>query len=28
VSDIWCLAAISTTNNDDAVASVSWQEHG
>jgi hypothetical protein len=27
-SDIWCLAAISTTNNDDAVASVSWQEHG
>ena len=27
VSDIWCLAAISTTNNDDAVASVSWQEH-
>jgi len=28
VSDIWCLAAIATTNNDDAVASVSWQEHG
>ena len=27
-SDIWCLAAIATTNNDDAVASVSWQEHG
>ena len=27
VSDIWCLAAISTTNNDDAVASVTWQEH-
>lgn len=27
VSDIWCLAAISTTNNDDAVANVSWQEH-
>jgi hypothetical protein len=27
VSDIWCLAAIATTNNDDAVASVSWQEH-
>jgi hypothetical protein len=26
-SDIWCLAAIATTNNDDAVASVSWQEH-
>ena len=28
VSDIWCLAAISTSNNDDVVASVSWQEHG
>ena len=28
VSDIWCLAAIATTNNDDAVASVTWQEHG
>lgn len=28
VSDIWCLAAIATTNNDDAVASVAWQEHG
>jgi hypothetical protein len=28
VSDIWCLAAIATTNNDDVVASVSWQEHG
>jgi hypothetical protein len=27
VSDIWCLAAIATTNNDDAVASVTWQEH-
>jgi hypothetical protein len=27
VSDIWCLAAIATTNNDDATASVSWQEH-
>lgn len=27
VSDIWCLAAISTTINDDAVASVTWQEH-
>jgi hypothetical protein len=26
-SDIWCIAAIATTNNDDAVASVSWQEH-
>jgi hypothetical protein len=28
VSDIWCLAAIATTINDDAVASVTWQEHG
>ena len=28
VSDIWCLAAIATTNNDDVVASVRWQEHG
>ena len=28
VSDIWCLAAIATTNNDDAVGVVSWQEHG
>lgn len=28
VTDIWCLAAIATTNNDDVVASVSWQEHG
>jgi len=28
VSDIWCLAAISTSNNDDVAASVSWQEHG
>jgi hypothetical protein len=27
VSDIWCLAAISTTNNDDAVGVVTWQEH-
>lgn len=27
VSDIWCLAAMSTTNNDDAVGVVSWQEH-
>lgn len=27
VSDIWCLAAIATTNNDDAVGVVSWQEH-
>ena len=27
VADIWCLAAISTTNNDSAVAAVSWQEH-
>lgn len=27
VSDIWCLAAISTSNNDDVVAAVSWQEH-
>lgn len=27
VSDIWCLAAISTTNNDDAVGVVNWQEH-
>jgi len=27
VSDIWCLAAIATTNNDDAVGTVSWQEH-
>jgi hypothetical protein len=27
VSDIWCLAAISTTNNDDAVGIVNWQEH-
>lgn len=26
-SDIWCIAAIATTNNDDAVASVSWQQH-
>lgn len=28
VSDIWCLAAISTSNNDDVAAAVSWQEHG
>jgi hypothetical protein len=27
VSDVWCLAAIATTNNDDAVGVVSWQEH-
>ena len=27
VSDIFCLAAIATTNNDDAVGSISWQEH-
>jgi hypothetical protein len=27
VSDIWCLAAIASTNNDDAVGVVSWQEH-
>lgn len=27
VSDIWCLAAISTGNNDNAIGSVSWQEH-
>ena len=27
VSDIWCLAAIATTNNDKAVGVVSWQEH-
>jgi hypothetical protein len=27
VSDIWCLAAISTTANDDAVGMVTWQEH-
>lgn len=27
VSDIWCLAAMATTNNDDAVGTVSWQEH-
>ena len=26
-SDIWCLAAIATTNNDDAVGVVTWQEH-
>jgi hypothetical protein len=28
VSDVWCIAAIATTNNDDAVADVTWQEHG
>jgi len=27
VSDIFCLAAIATTNNDDAVGSLTWQEH-
>lgn len=27
VSDIWCIAAKATTNNDSAVASASWQEH-
>lgn len=27
VSDIWCLAAIATTVNDDAVGVVNWQEH-
>jgi hypothetical protein len=27
VSDIWCLAAIATTSNDDAVGIVNWQEH-
>jgi len=27
VSDVWCIAAKATTNNDKAVASVSWQEH-
>jgi hypothetical protein len=27
VSDIWCLAAEATTNNDDAIGVVSWQEH-
>lgn len=27
VSDIWCIAAIATSVNDDAAASVSWQEH-
>jgi len=26
-SDIFCLAAIATTNNDDAVGSLTWQEH-
>lgn len=27
VSDIWCLAAIATTINDDAAGTVTWQEH-
>lgn len=27
VSDVFCLAAIATTNNDDAVGSLTWQEH-
>ena len=27
ISDIWCLAAIATNNNDDAVGAVTWQEH-
>jgi len=27
VSDIWCLAAIATATNDDAVGVVTWQEH-
>ena len=27
VSDIFCLAAIATTNNDDAVGSLTWEEH-
>jgi hypothetical protein len=27
VSDIWCLAALATTTNDDAVGIVNWQEH-
>ena len=27
VSDVFCVAAIATTNNDDAVASITWQEH-
>ena len=27
VSDIWCLAAIATSNNDDAIGVVTWQEH-
>jgi hypothetical protein len=26
-SDIFCLAAIATTNNDDAAGSLTWQEH-
>lgn len=28
VSDIFCVAAIATTNNDDAAATLTWQEHG
>ena len=27
VSDIFCIAAIATSNNDDAVGSLTWQEH-
>ena len=27
VSDIWCLAAMATSNNDDAIGVVTWQEH-
>lgn len=27
VSDIFCVAALATTNNDDAVGSLTWQEH-
>jgi len=27
VSDIWCLAVISTTINDDAVGTITWQEY-
>jgi hypothetical protein len=26
-SDVFCLAAIATTNNDDAAGSLTWQEH-
>ena len=28
VSDIFCVAALATTNNDDAAATLTWQEHG